>query len=501
MKTWKIPTLILLLLLTLSARFGISQSPNSSLLTGQLVDPAGKPLPDTKMCLCTRRMTIWNPSLPMDDPKNPDPSLAFSTTDSTGHFSFPTPPKPANLLAFTDTGYVIAKSKSFTTPLIITLTPWATIKGIVKIGDQPAPAGIFLQANCQNEAISDELGPWPSFSTQTDAHGQFTFGHVLAGDYRVFRSDGLPISVTVAAGKTSEITLPILGRDVHGTFTLPPEVDTTDWYAQVDLIHRFRLPKITLPAKIQQMTPAERLAWYDHWETQTPEGQQHIQQRKLARERTTLSQLAPNNSFAFSDVRPGPTTLRVFFYPHTETGIAYEHQITVVAYDCNVPAVAGIANLKPLELGALHPRPAEITNADQLAPDILFPTLDGSEVQLSQLRGKVVLLQFWSSIDDMPTQDALSEIYETFSPDSHFTMLSLGIRADRAALEKDLAISPRAWPQGYLGSADQAWPAKIYCPTGFPSFWLIGPDGKVLAEGFQARPLIPSIDKALKNIK
>ncbi len=45
------------------------------------------------------------------------------------------------LLAATDKGYLIAKSKTMDHPEVLQLTPWAAIEGTVLIDGRPAPKG------------------------------------------------------------------------------------------------------------------------------------------------------------------------------------------------------------------------------------------------------------------------------------------------------------------------------------------------------------------------
>ena len=229
-------------------------------IAGQLLDVEGKPLAGVKMCLTSWRLMIWSPSLPADDPRNPA-GCSFSTTDKSGHFSFPPRDDPCTLLVFSDDGYVVAKSRRFTFPLTIRLTPWAKLHGVLKIGNLPAPAGITVQATYLDSDVEDELGPWPYFTAATDKQGQFDFGRVLAGSYSVCRTltpwvAGIGVPVTAPAGKVTTLAVPIIGQDVHGHISLPTELTGQRWHADATIIQRIVLPRLTLPANVVAITGA-----------------------------------------------------------------------------------------------------------------------------------------------------------------------------------------------------------------------------------------------------
>ncbi len=78
-------------------------------------------------------------------------------------------------------------------------------------------------------------------------------------------------------------------------------------------------------------------------------------------------------------------------------------------------------------------------------------------------------------------------------------MISLALGDSRDTWEK--FIQPDDLDSGLPRPFDEAWQAKLFCVPGYPSYWLIGPDGKVLAEGFQSNPIRPILDKALSDLK
>ncbi len=146
MHIWKalLPSTILLVLV--AAQVAVGQATNPSVKNGdpiaaRLLDAADKPLAGMGICL----LPIRTPHLPFDLAKNPDGCI-FATTDASGHFSFAPQPSDYNILLFTDSGYAI-KAHDLALPPTVHLTPWATLQGVLKIGDKTAPAGISVKAS------------------------------------------------------------------------------------------------------------------------------------------------------------------------------------------------------------------------------------------------------------------------------------------------------------------------------------------------------------------
>ncbi len=328
----------------------------------------------------------------------------------------------------------------------------------------------------------------------------------MAGDYRVARilgdrSTGLSVSVQAPADKVTVCVVPILGRDVHGHIALPKEVDAQRYWAWAAIVQRSVFPQIALPADVLQMTPAERLAWYNRWEAQTAEGQALVAQRKTTKEnRSRRVLVASDGSFVAADLPDGAYVVCALFFPSSGD---FKHQLATAAYDVSLPVGERGPRIEPLDVGTLRPRVLETINAGLTAPDIAFRTAEGSDLLLSGFRGKVVLLDFWGTwcgncVADLPNVKA---IFDTYGSNPHFAMVSLSVGDDEATWQKFVKANQMRWTQTLLGQRDEAWQAKLFCVPGYPHYWLIGPDGKVLADGFQSKPLRPILDKALGALK
>ena len=96
-----------------------------------------------------------------------------------------------------------------------------------------------------------------------------------------------------------------------------------------------------------------------------------------------------------------------------------------------LPALALTALVSALQASAAAPAAS--------APDFSLPARDGGKVQLSELKGEVVMINFWASWcgpcrQEMPLLEQIQEKYEPLG----FTMLGVNVEPDSAEAEKFL---------------------------------------------------------------
>jgi thiol-disulfide isomerase/thioredoxin len=125
-------------------------------------------------------------------------------------------------------------------------------------------------------------------------------------------------------------------------------------------------------------------------------------------------------------------------------------------------------------------------DAGQAAPEISLKDLSGKPVKLSDLKGKVVLVDFWASWcapcrESFPVLDKLNKAYK----EKGFVVLGINIDNDPAAAQKFL----KDLPVSFTVANDQGKAvAKAYAPPTMPSSYLIDKQGKVhvVHAGFKA---------------
>ena len=131
---------------------------------------------------------------------------------------------------------------------------------------------------------------------------------------------------------------------------------------------------------------------------------------------------------------------------------------------------------------------------------LAFTGLKGESVDLATLRGKVVLVHFWSSQFDLCVREipALKRTYDEFH-EKGFEIIGISTDESRSDLEEFLADRRIAWPQHFQPAGQPNEFAKKFHIGGIPATFLIGPDGRIVSVNVRGAELAEAVDRLLRG--
>jgi thiol-disulfide isomerase/thioredoxin len=261
-------------------------------------------------------------------------------------------------------------------------------------------------------------------------------------------------------------------------------------------------PRLPYPEGYASLSKEDKADWYRKWR-ESDEGKAVLgdYQKKSDARRHYSFAVADDGSFRIEDVTPGTYELRVRAEARSKNG---EGQYVIDeagsgSLEVTVADIPGGRSDEPQDVGTITFTPSQKVRAGQAAPEFAVKTVDGKPLNLSDFRGKFVLLDFWATwcgpcLAEVPH---LKKVHEEFGKNERFAMVSLSLD-DRPDEPKEFAKkNGLGWTQGFLGDWSQDKVTRSYGVQGIPSVWLIGPDGKVVATGLRGEAIAPAVREAL----
>jgi peroxiredoxin len=136
-----------------------------------------------------------------------------------------------------------------------------------------------------------------------------------------------------------------------------------------------------------------------------------------------------------------------------------------------------------------------------VAPDFTTRDLNGEPLSLAGLRGKYVLLNFWSTtcgpcIGEIPD---LQETYRAFEHDNRVVMISLALDSSERKVKAFVKEREMLWRQVILPGEFDDPIARSFKVSAIPNTLIIGPDGKVAGFGLTLANVMKTSGKAVEK--
>ena len=174
-----------------------------------------------------------------------------------------------------------------------------------------------------------------------------------------------------------------------------------------------------MPEGFINFTDEQWRAWWNIFR-ESPQGWAY-----LMGDRQFAVAVGSDGSFRIEDVPSGRYVLKLAF--RQSLGDDSSALVASARAELEVPEMPGGRSDTPLDMG---PIPLETftfrdLNAGSRVPDVILSAAPGRSLDLAALRGKLVLLAFWSTRWSMSALRHLKATYDAFGRDPRFVMIGL----------------------------------------------------------------------------
>lgn len=128
------------------------------------------------------------------------------------------------------------------------------------------------------------------------------------------------------------------------------------------------------------------------------------------------------------------------------------------------------------------------TKVGQQMPPFSVTTLDGTEVKMAELKGKVVLVNLWATWcgpcwEEMPRLE--KEIWQKYKSSADFVMVAIA----REQTEQEIAAYRKEYDLSFPMAADPKRETyRLFAKGGIPRGYVVGTDGQILYQSLGYDP-------------
>lgn len=134
------------------------------------------------------------------------------------------------------------------------------------------------------------------------------------------------------------------------------------------------------------------------------------------------------------------------------------------------------------------------------APFFSINSVSGKRISLSDIKDKYILLNFWASWSDSCKKESreLRKIHQIYGKKANFTMLGISLDIDKQSWKQTVKNDTLNWQQLCDFSGWGSSVIKQYSIQSLPSYYLIAPDGKIVAREQNCEALKRKIQEIVK---
>ncbi|MSU61772.1 MAG: redoxin domain-containing protein [Pedosphaera sp.] len=462
-------------------------------LSGLVVFADGKPASGTELAI--RGGGSSHLALSLGRFGNHNPDVQIVTADGKGAFAFNPEVETKTIHAVHDKGYAEVAVANFKTNEPIKLQAWGRIEGVLKIARKPAENQTVMLAPGMVMGPDALQYDFEQFQARTDSDGKFVFGKVPPGERMLVRQvktdqnswmHSMNMPVTVAPGETTTVAMGGTGRNVIGRVVASGVTNQIDWkhsgFSQIST--KWPQP----PRKLR--TPEDMAKWQESDEFK----------KAAARQRSFPVEFAEDGTFHADDVIPGNYDLNInVMEPGEGQDPGMRRPLGNLAHPV---VVADAKGDEPVDLGTLTLRIMRQAKVGEAAPGFAMKDYNGKTVKLEDFKGRHLVLHVWTSTwaGTMTNELAgLRALAESHGKGGRLSILSVNLDDDVKAAKEVTAARQMTWLQVIAGDASKSSLPMDYGLNMFPSIFLIGPDGKLLARDIPAEGVKDAVEKILSN--
>jgi len=474
---------------------------------GVVLSPNGKPLAGADVYLAYKDSLNFDLINGVPNSVNSYQIPPMCVTDADGKFSFPAQTENYLLFVTDNSGYAVVLADQFVASSAIRITPWSTIEGTARSGLNPnRNAYVKALREVWGDQVRSEFPYFGILAQATiDKNGHYILQKVPSGriDVMIYvytsPEDAEPEEnklIFLDPGKTAHVDIGTTGRPVIGKLAWSPGAHHSEMVADNSHISlELQQPPIPYPDNWFTLTSTQKQAWMNAW-LETLAGRAY----QLSELTFVSGQMQNDGLFRFANVPPGNYFLNYEIYGDAAaTWNGMPNPIGTIEKSITIVPIPGGYTDKPLDLGTLSVIPYNDLHAGDAAPPFTLQTLDGHVVKLSDLKGKVVLLDFWATwcgpcLMEMPY---LQQVYSKYGGNKNFVMISISLDMDLNNARKYVKVKNLCWIQAGVGDIDKQNITDDYNCHGIPAIFVIGADSKIVGRDLWDNGIQQTVARAL----